>query len=304
MTPVDVAVTGSSGLIGSALGPALAAGGHRLVPIVRPGTRTSDGLRWDPQGGTIDAGALEGVGAVINLAGEGIGERRWNGAHKARVRDSRISGTRLLSETLAKLQRPPTVLVSASAVGFYGDRGNEVLTEASAPGGGFLAGVARAWEAATEAAETAGIRVVHLRTGAVLSGNGGALPKMLTPFRLGLGGRFGSGRQWMSWIAIDDEVGAILHVLGDGSLAGPVNAVAPNPVTNAEFTRTLAGALHRPAVVPVPPPALRLFLGTEMANELLLFSQRALPTRLLDSGYRFATPDLGSALRRVLAPAA
>jgi uncharacterized protein (TIGR01777 family) len=296
---MDVAVTGSSGLIGSALCPALAAAGHRAIRVVRSDDGGLDTLSWDPEAGTIDAEGLEGVDGVVHLAGEGIG-KRWSAKQKARILDSRVTGTRLLAETLAKLSRPPGVLVSASAVGIYGDRGDEVLTEASSPGGGFLASVARAWEEATAAAQGAGIRVAHLRTGLVLSRHGGALPKMLTPFRLGLGGRMGSGRHWMSWISIDDQVAAILHLLGDERLAGPVNATAPNPVTNAEFTKALGGALHRPAVLPAPAPALRLLLGKEMADEMLLVSQRVVPHRLIDSGFQFATPELAPALARVL----
>jgi uncharacterized protein (TIGR01777 family) len=300
---VDVAVTGSSGLIGTALVRALTEAGHRVLRLVRSGAPSGpDSLHWDPQAGTIDAGGLEGVGSVVHLAGENVGARRWSEAHKARVRDSRVQGTTLLAETLAKLARPPAVMVSASAVGYYGDRGDEILTEDSSPGGGFLAGVCRQWEAATGAAEGAGIRVVHLRTaGMVLSAEGGALKQMLMPFKLGVGGRLGSGRQWVSWIAIDDEVGAIVHLLADGAPAGAVNSTAPNPVTNAEFTRVLGEALHRPTVIPVPKAGLKLLLGGQMAEELLLGSQRAVPTRLLDSGYSFRTPELRPALERVLA---
>ena len=301
---MDVAVTGSSGLIGSALGPALTGAGHRMVPVVRSqGAKAnrSGALGWDPDAGTIDAGGLEGIGAVVHLAGENIGASRWNEAQKARIRDSRVKGTALLAQTLAKLANPPRVLISASGINVYGDRGDEVVTEASRPGEGFLAEVCKAWEAAAAPAEQAGIRVVHLRSGIVLSPAGGALEKMLTPFRLGLGGRLGSGAQWMSWISIDDEVGAIVHLLGDGAPAGPVNATAPNPVTNADFSQALARALRRPAVLPVPAPALRLLLGREMADELLLASMRVLPTRLLDSGYAFRAPDLESALQRTLA---
>jgi uncharacterized protein (TIGR01777 family) len=301
---MDVAVTGSSGLIGSALGPALARAGHRMVPVVRStAARTSrpGALSWDPDAGTIDAGGLEGIGAVVHLAGENIGASRWNEGQKARIRDSRVKGTVLLSETLAKLANPPRVLVSASGINVYGDRGDEVVTEESRPGEGFLAEACKAWEGATAPAEQAGIRVVHLRSGIVLSPAGGALDKMLTPFRLGLGGRLGSGAQWMSWISVDDEVGAIVHLLGDGGPAGPVNATAPNPVTNAEFSKALGQALRRPSVMPVPAPALRLLLGREMADELLLASMRVLPARLLDAGYPFQAPELGSALQRMLA---
>lgn len=302
---MDVVVTGSSGLIGSALGPALAGAGHRMVRMVRSSAAAaSDTLQWDPEGGTIDAAGLEGVGAVVNLAGESIGDKRWNEAQRARIRDSRVRGTTLLAETLAKLATPPKVLVSGSAIDIYRDRGDETITEDSAPDDpGFLGDVCRAWEAATAPAAAAGIRVVHLRTGIVLSPKGGALKKMLIPFKLGLGGRMGSGRQWMSWIAIDDEVGAIVHLLQDGGPSGPVNATAPHPVTNAEFTRALGAALRRPTVVPVPAFALKALLGGEMAEELLLSGQRVLPARLQSSGYTFRAPELGTALERILAPA-
>lgn len=303
---MDVAVTGSSGLIGSALRPALEAAGHRVVPVVRtsgggaaPGPK--DAIRWDPARGEIDAAGFAGLGAVVHLAGEGIGEKRWNDAQKARIRDSRTQGTALLAGALAGLDRPPGVVVSGSAIGYYGDRGDESLTEDSPPGAGFLADVVRAWEAATAPAEAAGIRVTHIRTGIVLDRHGGALARMLVPFKFGVGGRLGSGRQWMSWIALGDQVGAIVHLLGDGGPAGPVNLTAPNPARNAELSRALARALHRPAVLPAPAAALRLLLGTEMANELLLASQRVLPTRLQQSGYTFAAPDLSTALGAVLA---
>jgi hypothetical protein len=299
---MDVVVTGASGLIGTALGPALDRAGHRMIPMGRS-QPAGEGLHWDPAQGQIDAGGLEGVGAVVNLAGESIGAKRWNDDHKARIRDSRVRGTTLLAEALAKLNRPPKVLVSGSAVGYYGDRGDEVLTESSRSGDGFLAEVCRAWEAAADPAREAGIRVCHLRTGIVLSGRGGALAKMLKPFKLGVGGKLGTGGQWMSWISLDDEVGAIVHLLGDGAPAGPANLTAPNPATNADFTKALGEALGRPTVLPVPKVGLKLLLGGEMAEELLLGGQRALPTRLLDSGYTFAHPDLAEALKVALADA-
>ena len=297
---MDVIVTGASGLIGSALGPALGRAGHRMIPMSRSAA-TGDALQWDPAAGRIDASGLEGVGAVVHLAGEGIGTKRWNDEQKARIRESRVRGTALLAETLAKLDRPPKVLVSGSAVGYYGDRGDEVLTESSRPGDGFLAEVAGAWEAATVPAGEAGIRVHHIRTGIVLSGGGGALARMLRPFKLGVGGKLGTGGQWMSWIALDDEVGAIVHLLGDGASAGAVNLTAPNPATNADFTKALGAALGRPTVLPVPKIGLKLLLGGEMAEELLLGGQRALPTRLLDSGYTFARPELMDAIKVALA---
>lgn len=302
---MDVAVTGSSGLIGTALRPALEAAGHRMVAMVRPTTgrpATADTISWDPGAGTIDAAGLEGIGAVVNLAGEGIGDKRWNDTQMARIRDSRVRGTTLLAETLAKLSNPPRVLVSGSGVDIYPDHGDEPVTEDTpADDPGFLGQTCRAWEAATAPAEAAGVRVVHLRTGIVLSARGGALKKMLLPFKAAVGGRLGSGRQWMSWIAIDDEVGAIVHLLGDGAPSGPVNATAPHPVTNAEFTRTLAKALHRPAVLPVPAVALKTLLGAQMAEELLLTGQRVLPGRLHASGYTFRAPELAGALELVLA---
>jgi uncharacterized protein (TIGR01777 family) len=309
---MDVVVTGSSGLIGTALRPALAAAGHRMVPMVRAraggaaggdAPAGADALHWDPDAGAVDSGGLEGVGAVIHLAGEGIGNKRWNEAQKARIKASRIQGTTLLAETLAKLAKPPTVLLSGSAVGIYGDRGDEVLTENSRAGAGFLAEVCVAWEAAAAPAREAGIRVSQLRTGIVLSGRGGALAKMVTPFKFGVGGRLGSGRQWMSWISIDDEVGAIVHLLGDDAPAGPVNLTAPNPAPNRDFTTALGHALGRPTVLPVPKFGLKLALGGEMAQELLLGGQRVLPTRLLDSGYTFAHPELADALKTALARA-
>jgi uncharacterized protein len=297
---MDVVVTGSSGLIGTALKGALEHAGHRLVPMVRS-QGSGDAIRWDPDRGEIDAAGLEGVGAVVHLAGEGIGARRWNDAHKARVKESRSRGTSLLAQTLAKLNKAPGVLVSGSAVGYYGDRGDEVLTESSRPGSDFLADVCTTWEAATAPAREAGIRVAHIRTGIVLSGRGGVLPKMLLPFKFGAGGKLGSGRQWVSWIALEDEVGAIVHLLGDNSLSGPFNLTAPNPVTNADMTKAIGKALRRPTLLPAPAFALKTALGAEMAEELLLVSQRALPTRLLDSGYTFRHPEFDGALRTALA---
>jgi len=297
---MDVVVTGSSGLIGTALKSALERAGHRVVPMVRS-QASGDAIHWDPDRGEIDAGGLEGVGAVVHLAGEGIGARRWNEAHKAKVKASRTSGTTLLAETLAKLNHAPKVLVSGSAVGYYGDRGDEVLTESSRPGSDFLADVCTAWEAAAAPAREAGIRVAHIRTGIVLSGRGGVLPRMIMPFKFGVGGKLASGRQWMSWISLEDEVGAIVHLLGHNDLAGAFNLTAPNPVTNADMTKAIGSALHRPTLLPVPAFALKAVLGPEMAAELLLVSQRALPTRLLDSGFTFANPELGDALRVALA---
>jgi uncharacterized protein (TIGR01777 family) len=295
---VIVLVTGSHGLIGSALVQALQLGGHKVRRAVR-GTATPPDVTWDVPSMYIDAKALEGVDAVVHLAGEGVAARRWNAAHKERVRRSRADGTRLLSEALADLDRPPTVLVSGSAIGYYGDRGDEVLTEDSPPGDDFLSGVCQEWEAATRPAEEAGIRVVHLRTGIVQTARGGALRKQLPLFRAALGGRLGTGRQWVSWVSLADEVGAILHALRRDSLRGPVNATAPNPVTNADFTKALSGALHRPAVLPVPRAALSVVLGREMAASLLA-SQRVLPDRLEADGFTFRHPTIDEGLAAAL----
>lgn len=293
-----IAVTGSTGLVGSALVPFLTTGGHEVVRIVRKRTSEEDSS-WTPEAGLIDTERLEGLDAVVHLAGENIAARRWNVAQKARIRDSRIQGTTLLSETLARLRQPPRVLICASAIGFYGDRGDEELIETSASGNGFLPEVCREWEAATAAAENAGIRVVHMRFGIILSPKGGALAQMLTPFRLGVGGRLGNGRQWMSWIALDDAIGAIYHALATQTLRGPVNTVAPKPATNVDFTKTLGRVLHRPTIFPIPAFVARLAFG-ELANDLLLASTRVVPRALLDSGYEFIFPDLEQALRHLL----
>lgn len=295
-----IAVTGSHGLIGTALVQALEAGGHQVTPVVRAGDSGGEGVRWDPMGGTIDAAGLDGHDAVVNLAGPGIGDHRWTDDYKRLVRDARVKGTDLLARTLASLDRPPAVLATGSAVGYYGDRGDEDLTETSGPGSGFLAELVRDWEAAAAPAAEAGIRVVHLRTGIVLSAGGGALKKMLLPFRLGVGGRLGSGRQWFSWISIDDQVGAILHALAGGDVRGPVNFTAPAPVTNAVLTKALGRALHRPTVVPVPRFALRALLGVQLADEMVLGGQRVLPAALETSGYQFRHPTLDEALAAVL----
>jgi uncharacterized protein len=297
---VNVAISGASGLIGAALIASLQAGGHRAIPLVRRAPRPGeDALRWDPASGTITRAGPSVADAIVHLAGDSVMGLRWTADKKRRIRESRTIATRLLVQTLTRLAKPPAVLVCASGVGYYGSRGDEVLSEESRPGTGFLADLAREWEAATATAIAQGIRVVNLRLGVVLSANGGALTKMLTPFRLGLGGVIGDGAQWMSWIALDDVTGAIRHALTTDALRGPVNAVAPAPVTNAEFTRTLGRALGRPTLVPLPAFAARLALG-EMADELLLASQRVVPARLQASGYRFRYPTLEDALRAVL----
>jgi hypothetical protein len=296
---VRIVVTGASGLIGQALLRTLRAGGHETTVLVRRSPGPGE-ARWDPQAATIDSGALEGAEAVVHLAGAGIGDSRWSPARQAAILGSRVDSTTLLCRSLAELGHRPSVLVSASAIGYYGDSGDRVLTESSPPGTEFQSEVCRAWEGATAEAESAGIRVVHLRSAVVLSRHGGALARQLPLFRAGLGGRLGTGRQWFSWITLRDEIGAILHAVATPSLSGPLNASAPDPVTNREFTTALAHALHRPALLAVPPFALRLALGRQLADELLLGSLRVLPERLTGSGYRFHDPDLAGALEEAL----
>lgn len=294
-----ILVSGSTGLIGSALVPALRSAGHDVSRLVRSESTKEDEIFWKPSAGQIDGESLAGFDAVVHLAGENIGSGRWSEERKRRIRDSRVEGTRLLSEALAELQTPPGLLVSASAVGFYGDRGDEVLDEDSPPGTGFLADVCREWEAAADAARERGVRVVHTRFGVVLSREGGALAKMLMPFKLGLGGRVGSGKQYWSWVALDDLIGAVQHTIAHEELSGPVNVTAPNPVTNREFTKALGRVLGRPTVFPLPAAVARLALG-EMADEMLLASTRAVPKRLSASGYRFQHAELEAALRHAL----
>ncbi|HEX4531266.1 MAG TPA: TIGR01777 family oxidoreductase [Acidimicrobiia bacterium] len=302
---MDVLVTGSHGLIGSALIPRLRAGGHRVVRLVRGATEGADDVRWNPDAGTIDGAGLEGVDAVVHLAGAGIGDKRWTPARKQLILESRTRGTGLLARTLAGLQRPPQTLVSGSAVGYYGDRGAELLTEASTPGHDFPAQACVAWEAAAAPAGEAGIRVVTIRTGIVLAAHGGALQRMLLPFKLGLGGRIGSGEQYLSWITLDDHVGAVLHLLSAPSVSGPVNLTAPEPTTNAEFTRALGAVLHRPTALPTPLFALKALYGGELVDTLLVHGQRVLPRVLEASGYTFGATNIEGALRSVIAaPAA
>ena len=291
-----VAVTGSHGLVGRHLRPALEAAGHEVVPVVRGGTEAGAVVAWDPAAGTIDVDALAGVDAAVHLAGVGIGDRRWTPTHKREVLQSRVEGTSLLSETLARLHPRPGVLLSASAVGYYGDRDDELLDESSPSGSGFLADVCRRWEAATEAAAAAGIRTIHLRSGVVLAGDGGALAAQLPLFRLGLGARLGRGRQWMSWISVDDEVAAIVRLLADETVSGPVNLTAPEPATNATFTATLGRILHRPAVFAAPPFAVKALLGPEMASEMLFASQRVTPAVLQRTGFVWRHAHLDDAV--------
>jgi uncharacterized protein len=296
--PMRIAITGATGFIGSALDAFLTTGGHAVHRVVRgapDATRPNADIVWDPSRGTIDAAALEGMDAVVHLAGASVAER-WTPAHRRAVMESRVLGTSLMARTLAGLTAKPSVFVSASAVGWYGDRGDEILDETSTAGRGYLPDVARAWEDAAAPAKDAGIRVVHPRTGVVLGAAGGALGKQLPIFQLCLGGPLGSGRHWLPWIALDDMLGAMLHVLRR-PVQGPVNFVGPAPVTNAEFTRTLGRVLHRPAVVPVPPMALRLVFGREMADAVLLSSTRAMPQVLDASGFAFRHPTLEHALQ-------
>lgn len=295
---MKIAITGSSGLIGSALRGRLSAGGHDVVRIVRRDAGPGE-VSWDPAEGHLDGAALEGLDGVVNLAGAGIGDERWTEERKRLLVESRTASTDLLARTLAGLDRPPKVLLSGSAIGFYGDRGDEALTEASPPGGGFLSDLCVAWEAAAAPAADAGVRVAHLRTGIVLSPDGGALAKMLLPFKLGIGGRLGSGQQWMSWISIDDHVRAMLHLL-EVDVAGPVDLTAPNPSRNADFTTALGRELGRPTVLPIPAIGPRLLLGKELAQALLYESQRVLPAVLEESGFDFRHPTIEDALAAVL----
>ena len=296
---MKVLISGASGLIGSALADSLSAGGHDVVRLVRTQQTARAGeIAWQPENRWIDAPRLEGIDAVVHLAGENIA-RRWTKRRKARIRESRVRGTTLLAEALARAGQKPRCLISASAIGYYGDRGDELLDERSEIGSGFLADVCRQWEQATRAAADGGIRVVNARFGVVLSKNGGALARMLLPFRVALGGRIGSGRQFISWIAIDDAVRVIQHAITNSTLAGPINAVAPNPVTNAEFTKALGRALSRPTVFPMPAAVARLAFG-QMADEVLLSSARVRPERLLESGYQFRFAELAPALGHVL----
>lgn len=300
---MNVLVTGASGLVGSAVVAFLKSHGHEVSRLVRtsPPSGSSD-VFWDPARGTITTPALEGFDAVVHMAGENIATGRWSAAKKGRIYDSRVQGTCLLCEALAQLVKPPKVLVSASAIGYYGDRGDRIMTEDSRPGTDFLADVCREWEAATALAAECGIRVVSLRIGVVMTPAGGALHKMLTPFKLGGGGVIGNGQQYMSWVALDDVVGIVHHALTTESLQGPVNAVAPNPVTNHEFTKTLGRVLKRPTLFPMPGLAAKALFG-EMAEALMLSSTRVDASRIGESGYTFQYPELDGALRHLLGKA-
>jgi len=297
---MDIAITGSTGLIGSALTASLTADGHRVVPVVRSAGRT-DSVRWDPSSGTIEGDGLEGLDAVVHLAGEGIASGPWTKAQLRRIHDSRQQGTHLLASTLAGLAQPPATLLSGSAIGFYGDRGNDRLSEAAPAGEGFLADVCVAWEAATAPAADAGIRVAHLRTGIVLDRNGGALGKQLPIFKLGLGGKAGKGTQWMSWISLEDEIRAIRFALETPSISGPVNLVAPTPVTNAEFTKALGAAVHRPTFMPIPRLVRHAPLGVgDLLESLLFTSARVEPDALAAAGFAFSHRTIEDGLAAVL----
>lgn len=295
-----VLVSGSHGLIGGALIESLERDGHEVTRLIRGRLPQKGEAAWDPREGTADEAALEGHDAVVHLAGAGLGDHRWTAEYKKEILDSRVRGTLILTHALAKLDRKPAVLVSGSAVGFYGDRGDEELTEESGPGAGFLAEVVRQWEAAALPAKEADIRTVNVRSGIVQSAKGGGLKKLLLPFKLGLGGRFGSGKQWLSWVHVDDEIGAIRWALGHDELSGPINATAPNPVTIEEYSNALGRAVHRPTMIPTPTFALKALLGSEMTSEMLLGGQRVLPAKLRASGYQFQHPDLDEALADVL----
>jgi uncharacterized protein (TIGR01777 family) len=295
---MNILITGSTGLVGSNLSRSLTRKNHRILRLVRHPPDSKDQAFWDPRTFRMDSGALEGLDAVVHLAGESITGGRWTGEKKRRIRESRITGTRLLSTSLAALKTPPRVLVSSSAIGYYGDRGEELLDEGSRPGSGFLPDVCLQWEKETDAARAAGIRVVNLRTGIVLSGAGGALLKMLPVFRMGLGGKIGHGRQYMSWIALEDLVGIIEYAIGATALQGPVNAVSPEPVTNRAFSKTLGKVLSRPSVCMLPRFGARLLFG-EMADALLLSSTRVVPGKLKETDFRFRFESLEEALRHI-----
>ena len=299
---MDVAVTGSTGLIGSALCTALVARGDRVVRILRRAPSGRDEIHWDPAGGVLDPSDLRGTDAVVHLAGAGIADRRWTPAQRNRIRESRTRGTTLLAGALAEIRDDggPSTLVSGSAIGVYGDAGDHLLDEDGPRGTGFLADVCIAWERATERAGSAGIRVAHARTGVVLSPEGGLLAKQLPLFRLGLGGRLGSGHQYLSWISLRDEVAALLWLV-DREVEGPVNLVAPSPVTNAEFARSLGSALGRPARLPVPAAMPMVMFGRDLVRELMLASTRVRPRVLEDGGFAFTDPELGPALRVMVA---
>jgi uncharacterized protein len=294
-----VVITGATGLIGTALVEALATAGYPVTRLVRKNATGTDKL-WDPAKGTIDASAINGAWAVVHLAGEGIGDSKWSPEHKARVLDSRVNGTTLIAKTIAEATNKPSVFASGSAIGFYADRGDQLLDETATRGTGFLADVVVKWEECAKAAIDAGVRTVYLRTGVVLSTKGGALKQQLLPFKLGAGGRIGKGTQYLPWISITDQVRAIIHVLNTTSIAGPVNLVSPNPVTNSVFTKALGKAVHRPTLLPTPLLAIKVLYGEEMLKEMLLASTRLDPAVLRATGFTFEHPSLDAALAQIL----
>ena len=297
---MDIAITGASGLIGTALSASLTSQGHRPIALVRRAAKAgADEIQWDPAGGTIDAASLEGIDAVVHLAGAGIGDKRWTDDRKKVIRDSRTEGTSVLATALAGLSAKPSVFVSGSGIGYYGSQGDSVLTEADPAGTGFLADVCVEWEAATAPASDAGIRTALARTSVVMSDQGGTLKKQLLLFKLGLGGRFGPGAQWLSWISLTDEVRALEFMITN-DIAGPVNLCAPNPVTNLEFTKALGSVLKRPTLVPVPLFGPKLLFGSELVEQLILASQKGMPSVLTNAGFTFEDPELEPALHRIL----
>jgi len=295
---MKVLITGSSGQVGSALIESLVANGHEVIRLLRKDF-AEDSPVWDPENGVIELADVKDIAAVVHLAGDNIAEGRWNDQKKDNILSSRVRGTKLLAGFFAASDHKPRIIVSASAVGVYGDRGEEFVDETSEPGNGFLADVCKQWEEATALAVDAGIRVVNIRLGLVLSTVGGALKRMLLPFRMGLGGVIGSGKQYMSWVTIDDVTGMIQYIIANESMRGPVNLVSPKAITNREFTKTLGRVLHRPTIFPLPAFAARIAFG-EMANELLLAGTRVIPRKLKDSGYKFRHPELGTALEHLL----
>lgn len=295
---MKILVSGSHGLVGKALTTSLTNAGHEIVSLVRQSANDSE-IEWHPNQGKINGQQLEGLDVVVHLAGESIASGRWTEEKKKKIRESRVKGTELLSSALARLSQPPSTFISASAIGFYGSRGDELLTEESAPGNGFLPEVCIAWERATGQAEAKGIKTIHTRFGIILDENGGALERMLTPFRMGVGGKVGNGKQWMSWIALDDVISALRFLIDEPGSEGPLNLTAPDPVTNADFTEALGNVLSRPTLFSVPAFAARLAFG-EMADELLLSSAKVEPRRLKENGYQFKHPELSSALKAIL----
>jgi uncharacterized protein len=294
-----VVITGATGLIGTALVASLTEAGYPVTRLVRKNPSGTDKL-WDPAKGTIDASAIDGAWAVVHLAGEGIGDAKWSPEHKARVLDSRINGTTLIAKTIAEAANKPSVFASGSAIGFYADRGDQLLDETATRGTGFLADVVTKWEACAQPAIDAGVRTVFLRTGVVLSTKGGALKQQLLPFKLGAGGKIGPGTQYLPWITITDEIRAIMHVLTNESISGPVNLVAPNPVTNSAFTKSLGKAVRRPTLIPTPLIAIKVLYGEEMLREMLLASTRLDPAVLRATGFVFQHPSIDDALKQVL----